>query len=135
MAGATGEWRPHNLVFVDETGASTKMTSLYGRCPRGQRLVAPVPCGHWKTTTFVGALRQDGLIAPCALIGPSNVREEALGKGLAFGWPSFAKVLRPGVFASFQPSKSLIALSLKATNSGWPRMAGLTSAIGVLSWK
>ena len=40
------EWRPHNLVFVDETGASTKMTRLYGRCPRGERLVAPVPWGH-----------------------------------------------------------------------------------------
>ncbi len=37
------EWRPDNLVFVDETGASTKMTRLYGRCPRGERLVAPVP--------------------------------------------------------------------------------------------
>jgi len=59
-------------VFVDETGASTKMTRLYGRCPRGQRLVAPVPWGHWKTTTFIGALRQDGLIAPCAFDGPIN---------------------------------------------------------------
>ena len=54
------------------TGASTKMTRLYGRCPRGERLVAPVPWGHWKTTTFVGALRQDGLIAPCAFDGPIN---------------------------------------------------------------
>jgi transposase len=43
-------------MFVDETGASTKMTRLYGRCPRGERLVSPVPWGHWKTTTFVGAL-------------------------------------------------------------------------------
>ena len=63
---------PHNLVFVDETGASTKMTRLYGRCPRGERLVAPVPWGHWKTTTFVGALRQGGLVAPCAFDGPIN---------------------------------------------------------------
>jgi transposase len=59
-------------VFVDETGASTKMTRLYGRCPRGERLVAPVPWGHWKTTTFLGALRQDGLVAPCAFDGPIN---------------------------------------------------------------
>jgi transposase len=59
-------------VFVDETGASTKMTRLYGRCPRGERLVSPVPWGHWKTTTFVGALRQDGLVAPCAFDGPIN---------------------------------------------------------------
>jgi hypothetical protein len=59
-------------VFVDETSASTKMTRLYGRCPRGERLVAPVPWGHWKTTTFLGALRQDGLVAPCAFDGPIN---------------------------------------------------------------
>ena len=59
-------------MFVDETGASTKMTRLYGRCPRGERLVAPVPWGHWKTTTFIGALRQDGLGAPCAFDGPIN---------------------------------------------------------------
>jgi transposase len=48
------------------------MTRLYGRCPRGERLVSPVPWGHWKTTTFVGALRRDGLIAPCAFDGPMN---------------------------------------------------------------
>ena len=72
MAGSTGEWWPDNLVFVDETGASTKMTRLYGRCPRGERLVAPVPWGHWKTTTVIGALRQDGLVAPCAFDGPIN---------------------------------------------------------------
>ena len=59
-------------MFVDETGASTKMTRLYGRRPRGERLVAPVPWGHWKTTTFIGALRQDGLVAPCAFDGPMN---------------------------------------------------------------
>ena len=47
------------------------MTRLYGRCRRGERLVAPVP-GHWKTTTFVGALRQHGLVAPCAFDGPIN---------------------------------------------------------------
>ena len=66
------EWRPDNLVFVDETGASTKMTRLYGRCRRGERLVAPVPWGPWKTATFVSALRQDGLVAPCAFDGPIN---------------------------------------------------------------
>ena len=59
-------------MFVDGTGASTKMTRLYGRAPRGERLVSPVPWGHWKTTTFIGALRHDGLIAPCAFDGPIN---------------------------------------------------------------
>jgi transposase len=73
------EWRagqaelsPERLVFIDESGASTKMTRLYGRCARGKRLVCTVPHGHWKTTTFVGALRQDGMTAPCVFDGPMN---------------------------------------------------------------
>jgi transposase len=60
-------------VFIDETGASTKMTRLYGRARRGQRCRAPIPHGHWKTTTFTGALRLDGLTAPMVLDGPMNV--------------------------------------------------------------
>jgi transposase len=60
------------VVFIDETGASTKMTRRYGRAARGQRLVAKVPHSHWKTTTFVGALRIDGLTAPLVIDGPMN---------------------------------------------------------------
>jgi transposase len=58
------------LVFIDETGASTKMARRYGRCWRGHRLVSHVPYGHWKTTTFVAALRVDGLTAPLVIDGP-----------------------------------------------------------------
>jgi transposase len=61
---------PAKLVFIDETGASTKMTRLYGRAPRGRRLFAKAPFGHWKTTTLVAALRKDGLGAPMVLDGP-----------------------------------------------------------------
>jgi transposase len=60
------------VVFIDETGASTKMTRRYGRSARGRRLVAKVPHSHWKTTTFVGALRIDGLTAPLVIDGPMN---------------------------------------------------------------
>lgn len=60
------------LVFIDETGADTKMTRRYGRCWRGQRLVAKVPHGHWKTITFLAALRVDGLTAPLVIDGPMN---------------------------------------------------------------
>lgn len=58
------ELTAERLVFVDETWASTNMTRHYGRAPRGKRLIAAVPHGHWKTTTFIGALRHDGLTAP-----------------------------------------------------------------------
>jgi transposase len=66
------ELDPERLVFIDETGASTKMARLYGRAPRGQRCRAPVPHGHWETTTFTGALRLQGLTAPMLLDGPMN---------------------------------------------------------------
>ena len=46
------------------------MARRYGRCPRGQRLVAYVPWGHWKTITFVAALRADKVTAPCVFDGP-----------------------------------------------------------------
>ena len=48
------------------------MTRQYGRAPRGQRLVASVPHGHWNTSTFIGALRQDQLVAPGVFDGPIN---------------------------------------------------------------
>lgn len=61
-----------SLVFIDETGANTKLTRLYARGPRGKRVVDKVPHGHWKTTTFVGALRAGGLTAPLVIDGPMN---------------------------------------------------------------
>lgn len=63
---------PDRLVFIDETWTSTKMARTHGRAPRGQRLRAPVPHGHWKTTTFIGALRTIGMVAPMVLDGPIN---------------------------------------------------------------
>ena len=59
-------------MFIDETGATTKMARLRGWAKRGQRCVAPVPHGHWKTTTFTGALRLDGMTAPMLLDGPMD---------------------------------------------------------------
>jgi transposase len=60
------------LVFVDETWAKTNMTRTHGRAPRGQRLVAHVPHGHWTTMTFLAALRHDRIDAPCVIDGPIN---------------------------------------------------------------
>jgi transposase len=60
---------PERLVFIDETGTSTKMARLRGRSPRGERCRAPIPHGHWKTTTFVGAFRLSGMTAPMTLDG------------------------------------------------------------------
>src|ERR1700723_2274397 len=63
---------PSRLVFIDETSVKTNMTRRYGRAKCGHRLVDAVPHGHWKTTTFVGALRCDGLTAPLTIDGEIN---------------------------------------------------------------
>lgn len=48
------------------------MVRTHGRMPRGQRLHAKAPYGHWKTLTFIAALRSDRIDAPCVLDGPVN---------------------------------------------------------------
>ena len=63
---------PTRLVFLDETGATTKMSRLRGRAPRGDRCRAALPHGHWKTTTLVAGLRLDGLTAPMVIDGAMN---------------------------------------------------------------
>jgi transposase len=61
---------PERLVFIDETWTKTNMAPLRGWAPRGTRLIAKVPHGHWTTTTFVAALRHDRITAPWLLEGP-----------------------------------------------------------------
>jgi transposase len=67
-----GRLDPARLVFIDETWAKTNMTRTYGRAARGQRLVAKVPHGRWRTLTFLAALRCDRIDAPCVIDGPIN---------------------------------------------------------------
>ena len=66
------ELDPERLIFIDETGASTKMARLRCRAVRGERCRASVPHGHWKTTTFTAGLRLSGLTAPMVLDGAMN---------------------------------------------------------------
>jgi transposase len=63
---------PRRLVFIDETWIKTNMAPLRGWGPKGDRLRAYAPQGHWRTLTFVGALRCDRLTAPCVFDGPIN---------------------------------------------------------------
>ena len=77
MARRRAQWtkyqdriEPERLVFIDETWTKTNMAPLRGWAPRGQRLIAKVPHGHWQTTTFLAALRHDRIDAPWLLEGP-----------------------------------------------------------------
>ena len=98
MRAKREQWRagmpgldPERLVFVDETWAATNMARRYGRAPVGERLVCPVPHGHWKTTTFVAALRASGLTAPMVIDGAVNGDLFA-----AYAEQVLAPALRPG---------------------------------------
>lgn len=59
-------------MFIDETWIKTNMAPIRGWGPRGKRLRGFAPHGHWKTMTFLGALRYNGLTAPCVFDGPIN---------------------------------------------------------------
>ena len=79
MARKRARWKRHQgkvdpgrLVLIDETWVKTNMTRTHGRARRGQRLVAAVPHGHWRTMTFIAALRIDRIEAPCVFDGPIN---------------------------------------------------------------
>jgi transposase len=67
-----GRLDPARLVFIDETWAKTNMTRLRGWAPCGRKLLAKVPQGHWRTLTFLAALRADRIEAPCVIDGPIN---------------------------------------------------------------
>jgi hypothetical protein len=62
----------HRLVFVDETGTTTKIPRLRGRATKGERLNSKAPFGHWGTQTFVAGLRCDGLTAPWVIDAAMN---------------------------------------------------------------
>jgi transposase len=63
---------PTKFVFIDETWAKTNMTRLRGRSVRGERLIAKVPHGHWKTTTLIAALDHHGMRCSTTVDGAVN---------------------------------------------------------------
>ena len=78
-------------MFIDETWAKTNMAPLRGWCERGSRLKAKAPFGHWKTMTFIAALRCDRIDAPCLFDGPING-----GTFLAYVQTFLVPTLKPG---------------------------------------
>ena len=60
------------FVFLDESGAKTNMTRLYGRTFGGQRVVDAAPHGHWHTTTMLASIRLDGTTAAMVIEGATD---------------------------------------------------------------
>ncbi len=98
MSRRSSQWRkyrgridPARLVFIDETWVRTDMTRAHGWALHGERLIAKVPHGKWKTTTFLAALRDDRIDAPCMFDGPINRQ-----RFLAYVEQALAPTLTPG---------------------------------------
>ena len=79
MARRRARWKAHQgriapsrLVLIDETWVKTNMAPLRGWGPRSRRLKGHAPYGHWKTLTFIAALRHDRIDAPWVIDGPIN---------------------------------------------------------------
>ena len=79
------------------------MTPIRGWFARGERLVAKVPHGHWKTLTFVAGLRSDGICAPFVLDGPINA-----ASFLAWAEQCLVPTLRPGDVVVVAKLKTLL---------------------------
>ena len=99
------------LVFVDESGANTRMTRWRGRCAVGQRLVTHIPHGHYQTSTLIAAVRLAGAYAPWLFAG-------AMDGDLFLAW------VRQGLAPTLKP-EDLVIMDNLATH----KVAGVREAI------
>lgn len=107
----------HRLVFLDETGTTTKMTRLRGRAPKGKRLRAAAPFGHWKTETFIAGLRRDELVAPFVIDHAMNRKTFEV-----YVQTQLAPVLEPGdvvILDNLSAHKSPIAEQAIRARGAW----------------
>jgi transposase len=98
------------LIFLDESGAKTNLTRLCGRAPKGQRVHAKTPQGHWNTTTILGSIRLDGSTACMAIEGAADTEIFQ-----AYVRHVLCPTLRPGdvvIMDNLSPHKSEPTLSL-----------------------
>ena len=119
MARARRLWRqrqpgfdPAKLIFLDESGAKTNLTRLWGRAPKGERVHACTPHGRWQTTTMMSSIRLDGTTACMALEGTTDTESFR-----AYVEVVLVPTLRPGdlvVLDNLSPHKSDPTLALIA---------------------
>jgi transposase len=109
------DFDPDRVVFLDETWAKTNLTRTYGRSERGQPLMESVPYGRWETTTFLGAMRSTGFVAPLCVEG-------AINGELFQAWieQHLVQVLRPG---------DIVVMDNLSSHKG-PRVQAAIEAVG-----
>ncbi len=103
---------PTKLVFLDESAAKTNLTRLRGRAPRGKRLLANCPQGHWRTTTMISSIRWDGSSACMTIDGATDTEVFQ-----AYVREVLCPTLRPGdivIMDNLGPHKNEQTLSLIA---------------------
>jgi transposase len=107
----------HRLIFLDETGTTTKMTRLRGRARVGARLKAKAPFGHWGTQTSIAGLRCDGLTAPWVVDKPMSRATFEVYVGT-----QLAPTLTPGdvvILDNLASHKSVRAQALLKERGAW----------------
>ena len=81
----------NQLVFLDEFGATTTMTRSRARGPRGKRIVAKTPHGHWKILSTIAAMTVEGMLTGCTFDGATDTE-----MFLAFVEQFLVPQLKPG---------------------------------------
>jgi transposase len=107
--------RLNQLVFIDEFGATTNMTRLYARGPRGQRVVYKTPHGHWKILTTIAAMDVRGIRTACCFDGATDTE-------------MFVAFIRTFLVPTLKPGQIVVMDNLSAHKS--PRVDELVEAAG-----
>lgn len=105
----------NKLVFLDEFGATTNMTRLYARGPRGQRVVCKTPHGHWKILSSIAALTVDGILGCGTFDGATDTE-------------TFLAFVRDGLVPQLKSGQVVVLDNLPAHKS--PKVDELIESVG-----
>jgi transposase len=107
--------RVNQLVFIDEFGVTTSMTRTHGRAPRGERVVAKVPHGHWKVLSTIAAMTVHGIGASASFDGATDTE-------------LFVTFVREALLPTLVPGQVVVMDNLPAHKS--PQIDRLIESVG-----
>jgi len=145
-----GEIDSRRFRFIDESGAKTNMVRTHGRCPKGERLLASAPAGHWKTTTMLAAIGLDGVEAPWTLDGAmdadaflvyvEHVLVPTLGGGEIVVLDNLSSHKHPGVAALIESAGAEVwylppySPDLNPIEQMWSKVKQILRSLAVRTW-